>query len=43
MLHSGDLTHLAEAEEFGTLDQILKDCKTRQVFYVIAYLRTLKD
>lgn len=34
MLHTGDLTHLAEAEEFDTLDQILKECKTRQVFYV---------
>src|SRR5579859_1701127 len=34
MLHTGDLTHLAEAEEFDTLDQILKSCKARQVFYV---------
>jgi len=34
MLHTGDLTHLAEAEEFDTLEQILKSCKTRQVFYV---------
>jgi len=34
MLHTGDLTHLSEAEEFDTLDQILKGCKTRQVFYV---------
>ena len=34
MLHTGDLTHLAEAEEFDALDQILKSCKTRQVFYV---------
>jgi len=34
MLHTGDLTHLAEAEEFDTLDQILKGCKTKQVFYV---------
>src|SRR5438445_9112890 len=34
MLHTGDLTHLAEAEEFDALDQILKGCKTRQVFYV---------
>lgn len=34
MLHTGDLTHLAEAEEFDTLEQILKGCNTRQVFYV---------
>jgi Icc protein len=34
MLHTGDLTHLAEAEEFDTLEQILKSCKARQVFYV---------
>jgi 3',5'-cyclic-AMP phosphodiesterase len=34
MLHTGDLTHLAEAEEFDSLDQILKSCKARQVFYV---------
>src|SRR5258708_2381828 len=34
MLHTGDLTHLAEAEEFDTLDQILKSCKAREVFYV---------
>ncbi len=34
LLHTGDLTHLAEAEEFDGLDQMLRDCKTRQVFYV---------
>ena len=34
MLHTGDLTHLAEAEEFDTLEQILKDCKAKDVFYV---------
>jgi 3',5'-cyclic AMP phosphodiesterase CpdA len=34
MLHTGDLTHLAEAEEFDTLEQLLKTCNTRQVFYV---------
>jgi 3',5'-cyclic AMP phosphodiesterase CpdA len=33
-LHTGDLSHLAEAEEFDTLEQVLKSCKTRQVFYV---------
>src|SRR5215468_5345779 len=34
MLHTGDLSHLAEAEEFDTLEQVLKSCRTRQVFYV---------
>jgi 3',5'-cyclic AMP phosphodiesterase CpdA len=34
MLHTGDLSHLAEAEEFDGLEQILKGCKTREVFYV---------
>jgi 3',5'-cyclic-AMP phosphodiesterase len=43
MLHTGDLTHLAEAEEFDTLEQILKGCKTRQVFYVPGEHDTLND
>ena len=34
ILHTGDLTHLAEAEEFDGLEQMLKDCRTKQVFYV---------
>ena len=34
LLHTGDLTHLAEAEEFDGLEQMLRDCRTRQVFYV---------
>ena len=34
VLHTGDLTHLAEAGEFDTLDQLLKKVKTRQIFYV---------
>lgn len=34
MLHTGDLTHLAEAEEFDDLQQILKDCKVQDIFYV---------
>ena len=34
LLHTGDLTHLAEAEEFDSLEQMLKDCRTKQVFYV---------
>jgi Icc protein len=34
ILHTGDLTHLAEAQEFDALEQMLKDCRTKQVFYV---------
>jgi Icc protein len=34
ILHTGDLTHLSEAAEFDALDQMLKDCRTRDVFYV---------
>ena len=34
MLHTGDLTHLAEAEEFDSVEQILKECKAGEVFYV---------
>jgi 3',5'-cyclic-AMP phosphodiesterase len=34
ILHTGDLTHLCEPEEFDTLDQMLKGLKTSQIFYV---------
>jgi len=34
LLHTGDLTHLAEAAEFDSLEQMLKGCRTKQVFYV---------
>jgi hypothetical protein len=34
LLHTGDLTHLAEAEEFDTLQQMLKSCKAKDVHYV---------
>lgn len=34
VLHTGDLTHLAEAEEFDTLDQLLKTINTSQILYV---------
>jgi 3',5'-cyclic AMP phosphodiesterase CpdA len=34
ILHTGDLTHLAEAEEFDLLAEMTKDCRTKQVFYV---------
>jgi 3',5'-cyclic AMP phosphodiesterase CpdA len=34
ILHTGDLTHLAAAEEFDTLDQLLKSARTQQIFFV---------
>jgi len=34
ILHTGDLTHLAAAEEFDTLDQLLKSAKTQSIFFV---------
>jgi 3',5'-cyclic-AMP phosphodiesterase len=34
ILHTGDLTHLAQDDEFDGLEQMLRDCRTRQVFYV---------
>jgi 3',5'-cyclic AMP phosphodiesterase CpdA len=43
LLHTGDLTHLAEAEEFDLLEQILKSCKTRDVFYVPGEHDVLND
>jgi 3',5'-cyclic AMP phosphodiesterase CpdA len=43
ILHTGDLTHLSEAEEFDTLEQILKSCKAGQVFYVPGEHDVLND
>jgi 3',5'-cyclic AMP phosphodiesterase CpdA len=34
LLHTGDLTHLTEPEEFDTLAQLMKECRTKDVFYV---------
>jgi plastocyanin/predicted MPP superfamily phosphohydrolase len=34
LLHTGDLTHLSKPEEFDAVDQILKEARTSQVFYV---------
>lgn len=34
VLHTGDLTHLAQPEEFDLLDQTLKSVKTEKIFYV---------
>lgn len=34
VLHTGDLSHLAQADEFDTLEQSLKSVKTDKIFYV---------
>lgn len=34
VLHTGDLSHLAQPEEFDTLEQSLKSVKTEKIFYV---------
>jgi 3',5'-cyclic AMP phosphodiesterase CpdA len=34
ILHTGDLTHLADAGEFDLLAQLLKGAKTQQIFFV---------
>jgi Icc protein len=34
VLHTGDLSHLAQADEFDTLDQVLKSVKSEKIFYV---------
>ena len=34
VLHTGDLTHLAKAAEFDTMEQILKGLGQKQIFYV---------
>jgi 3',5'-cyclic AMP phosphodiesterase CpdA len=34
LLHTGDLTHLSDPTQFDTLAQVLKDCRTKDVFYV---------
>jgi Icc protein len=34
ILHTGDLSHLSEPEEFDTLDQLLKTTRTGKIFYV---------
>jgi len=43
LIHTGDLTHLAEDEEFDGLQQMLKDCRTQQVFYVPGEHDVLND
>src|ERR1700732_206063 len=34
LLHTGDLTHLSDPAQFDTLAEVLKDCRTKDIFYV---------
>jgi len=43
VLHTGDLSHLAQAEEFDTLDQVLKTVKTEKIFFVPGEHDVLND
>ena len=43
ILHTGDLSHLSEPEEFDTLEQILKECRAGKIFYVPGEHDVLND
>lgn len=43
VLHTGDLSHLAQADEFDTLDQVLKSVRTDRIFYVPGEHDVLND
>src|SRR5215203_1791490 len=43
ILHTGDLSHLAQADEFDTLDQAMKSAKTGKIFYVPGEHDALND
>jgi len=43
ILHTGDLSHLAQADEFDTLEQTLKSAKTGKIFYVPGEHDVLND
>ena len=43
ILHTGDLSHLAQADEFDTLEQSLKSAKTGKIFYVPGEHDVLND
>ncbi len=43
ILHTGDISHLAQADEFDTLDQAMKSAKTGKIFYVPGEHDVLND
>lgn len=43
MLHTGDISHLSKAEEFDTVEQILKSANPKDIFYVPGEHDVLND
>jgi len=43
ILHTGDISHLSKPEEFDTVDQILKDARAKDVFFVPGEHDVLND
>jgi 3',5'-cyclic-AMP phosphodiesterase len=43
VLHTGDISHLSKPEEFDTVDQILKEAKPKDVFFVPGEHDVLND
>jgi len=43
ILHTGDISHLAQADEFDTVDQVMKSAKSKDVFYVPGEHDVLND
>src|SRR5579864_8594131 len=43
LIHTGDITQLSKPEEFDTFDQLLKSCRTKDVFFVPGEHDVLND
>jgi Icc protein len=43
LIHTGDITQLSKPEEFDTFDQLVKSCRTKDVFYVPGEHDVLND
>jgi 3',5'-cyclic AMP phosphodiesterase CpdA len=43
LLHTGDISHLSKPEQFDTVDQILKEAKPKDVFFVPGEHDVLED
>src|SRR6266513_3786283 len=43
LIHTGDITQLSKPEEFDTFDEVLKSCRTKDVFFVPGEHDVLND